>query len=165
LSSHDLLTLGLAENVLWFLGGFGPSVAAVLLVSLTRGRSGLKDFFQQALAWKVVLRWHTVALLLPLALVLAALGLHLLLGGSIPTSSQLHLWYLVPPMLVVSLITGPISEEFGWRGVSLPYLQAQHHPQVASLFLGLVWGLWHPPLFFVRNTPMAASSLVRPTLG
>ena len=56
---------------------------------------------------------------------------------------------------LVLLIGGPLGEEFGWCGYALPSLQAGHDWRVASLGLGLVWGVWHLPLFFIAGTSQA----------
>lgn len=45
--------------------------------------------------------------------------------------------------IAFSLLTGPVSEEFGWRGYLLPRLQAHRGALKASLLVGLLWGLWH----------------------
>jgi membrane protease YdiL (CAAX protease family) len=39
------------------------------------------------------------------------------------------------------------NEEPGWRGFALPKLQLKYSPLVASLILGLIWGLWHAPIY------------------
>ncbi|MEZ4559273.1 MAG: CPBP family intramembrane glutamic endopeptidase [Caldilineaceae bacterium] len=44
-----------------------------------------------------------------------------------------------------------ITEETGWRGFALPRLQAQHSALIASLLIGLIWGIWHTPLFFMAG--------------
>jgi uncharacterized protein len=56
---------------------------------------------------------------------------------------------------LVLLIGGPLGEEFGWRGYALPSLQAGNDWRMASLGLGLVWGVWHLPLFFIAGTSQA----------
>jgi uncharacterized protein len=43
-------------------------------------------------------------------------------------------------------------EELGWRGFALPRLQQHANALNASILLGLVWGLWHLPLYFVLGT-------------
>jgi membrane protease YdiL (CAAX protease family) len=52
------------------------------------------------------------------------------------------------------LVLGPV-EELGWRGVALPLLQRRMAPVWAGLVLGVIWGLWHLPAFFVGGTPQS----------
>lgn len=54
-------------------------------------------------------------------------------------------------MFVDSLIRGPLGEELGWRG----YLQIELNKRFsllgASLIVGVIWGLWHLPLWFISG--------------
>jgi membrane protease YdiL (CAAX protease family) len=52
----------------------------------------------------------------------------------------------------VLLLGGPLEEELGWRGFALPRLQQHRNALDASILLGLVWGFWHLPLYFVLGT-------------
>lgn len=52
---------------------------------------------------------------------------------------------------MIMIIGGPLGEEFGWRG----YLQGkitQKSILKGTLFLGILWSLWHLPLFFMEAT-------------
>ncbi len=53
---------------------------------------------------------------------------------------------------VILLFFGPIPEELGWRGIALPELQKKYNFNVAVLFLGFMWAVWHLPLFFIEGT-------------
>ena len=37
------------------------------------------------------------------------------------------------------------GEEIGWRGYALPKLRTKHSDLIASLGVGVIWGLWHLP--------------------
>ena len=52
------------------------------------------------------------------------------------------------------LILGPI-EEFGWRGLAMPLLQRLMTPLTAGLVLGVIWGVWHLPAFYLSGTPQS----------
>jgi membrane protease YdiL (CAAX protease family) len=43
-------------------------------------------------------------------------------------------------------------EEPGWRGVALELLRIRSAPAVAAILIGIVWALWHLPLFFLEGT-------------
>jgi membrane protease YdiL (CAAX protease family) len=52
-------------------------------------------------------------------------------------------WWAAANFVVFTLLTGPVSEEFGWRGYLLPRLQGERSPLKASLIVGVLWGFWH----------------------
>ena len=60
---------------------------------------------------------------------------------------------LVMSAIFATLI--PFIEELGWRGYVLDRLQATRTALRATLILGVVWSLWHLPLFFVEGTYQA----------
>ncbi len=46
-------------------------------------------------------------------------------------------------MLGISLVSGPLNEEFGWRGYSLDKLLVRVGFVGSTVILGLIWGIWH----------------------
>lgn len=56
---------------------------------------------------------------------------------------ELSPWLAVTNFVLFSLLTGPVSEEFGWRGWVLPRLQESRSALQASIVVGLLWGFWH----------------------
>jgi membrane protease YdiL (CAAX protease family) len=96
--------------------------------------------------------WWTylvAVLLFPVASALGS-GLVTLLGGDVGSQPLVLAEGSWTGILIVFGVTllfgGPLGEEIGWRGWLLPTLQARLSPLLASLIVGVVWGLWHLPL-------------------
>ena len=136
-----------------FLGALGPMVAAMVVTAQEGGRAGLRDLLGRVVRWRVAPIWYAVAILGPFVLTLAAIALHVALGGQ-PPSPGLLVGALPTLLLVVvyMMITVALGEEVGWRGYALPALQARYSALVASLILGVLWALWHLPVFFNPDT-------------
>ena len=64
------------------------------------------------------------------------------------------------PFLISMLIAGPLAEEPGWRGTAYPRLRASLSPLRAGLLLGVVWAIWHVPLFYIHGTVQAGFGLI-----
>jgi membrane protease YdiL (CAAX protease family) len=132
-----------------FLGAFGPMVAAVAITAQEGGRAGLRSLLSRIVRWRVAPFWYGVAFLGPLVLQLVAMALHVILGGQAP--DLLAMIGVLPTVLVTSVymfIQVGLGEEIGWRGYALPKLQTGYSALVSSAILGVIWSLWHLPLFF-----------------
>ena len=119
------------------LGLFGPALAAIAVTATTEGGSGVKALLSCVVRWRVGWLWYVVAIGLPIALGLAGIGLHRLVGGE--TSSGPG----DPLVLIGILALLVVGEEIGWRGFALPRLQARVGALGASLILGVLWAAWH----------------------
>jgi len=134
-------------------GTFGPSVAAVVLIVARRGLSGLRSELAEQWKWRLPFTLWALILLAPAAIVLTAIVVARGLGapaGQWNDPGQLFL--ILPVFLYVVVLGGPLGEEFGWRGFALPHLERRIHPIAAVVLLGLIWGLWHLPLFWIEGT-------------
>jgi uncharacterized protein len=135
------------------IGTLGPLVAAVILTAQESGRAGVRSLLSRILRWRVAPIWYGVAILGPLVITLAAIALHVALGGQMPSIGALI--GALPTLLVTAvymLIFVALGEEIGWRGYALPALQARYSALLASLILGVLWTFWHLPVFFNPDT-------------
>lgn len=55
------------------------------------------------------------------------------------------------PMLFIFITSGPMGEELGWRAYALNEFQKKYSPLVSSLFIGVLWGFWHFPLWIITG--------------
>ena len=124
--------------LLWGIGGLGPTLAALVL--RLAGRRGARQAHARAVG-----RWAPAAILIGITpLTLAALvaggadaGVVAAGGGLVP--------FLVLQLVMVS------AEEFGWRGHAQPRLRRALPPVRAALTVGVIWAVWHAPLFLTGS--------------
>jgi uncharacterized protein len=64
---------------------------------------------------------------------------------------------LLPTALIAGILLGGL-EEIGWRGYLQPRLQDRFSALTVGLVIGLVWALWHAPLFLMESTSQASFS-------
>ncbi|ESQ74783.1 type II CAAX endopeptidase family protein [Asticcacaulis sp. AC402] len=146
---------GLA-NALFPASAFGPGLAAVAVVLRFEGVAGLRRRLVQCLRWRVGWRWYALAFLAPTLILLASLGIHVALGGTVPDSPYADRVLIgIAQFAVIAILGGPMGEEFGWRGYALPALTARIGWRGAGIVIGIGWSLWHLPLLFMADTVQA----------
>ncbi len=134
-------------------GLFGPALAGITMAAITDGRSGVTALLNRTVRWRVGLPWYAVALGLPAVVALVTTGLAVVFGVGILQLGQVSVLDFVLFVLVV-------GEEVGWRGYALPKLLQTRSVVVSSLILGLLWGLWHLPTFFISATPQQGLPII-----
>jgi uncharacterized protein len=139
------LTGGTVGIVMIVVGGFGPMLAAAIV--LRWNGESLTEWLRGIIRWRVPISYYVYALGLPV-LIMAAMNLVLAALGQQPDFSVLA--SRVPAYLQGFLLTAVIfggQEEPGWRGFALPRLEQRYSAILATLILGLGWGVWHVPLY------------------
>ncbi|MFD1687069.1 CPBP family glutamic-type intramembrane protease [Halobellus litoreus] len=95
------------------------------------------------------------AVLVPIALYVGALVVFIVFGGGFDRTGVLPA-AAIPAIAFATLIRGGL-EEPGWRGLALPVLQRRIGALQASLVIGVVWALWHVPLFLMPGSSQAGT--------
>ena len=147
-SSELLLKLTLPLAVI---AAFGPLTGALFSIRREKGKGHgwkyLRSFLDIRLGWK--------AYIFPLVL----LGGSTCIAWLIPElygEDRLPMmfpsvWIFFPYLLMMILLGGG-QEEFGWRGYALPRLEGLLGLWIANILLGIIWALWHLPLWFINGT-------------
>lgn len=138
------------------LGGFGPTIAAVVMLYRGGDAAAIRDYWWRVFDWRRIdAPWWLVALLLYPAVTLLAFAV----SGSPLDASPLLALTRNPATLLAALmfvfVFGPLSEELGWRGYALDRLQAHYSALRASVILGVIWWAWHLPLLAVPGAFLA----------
>ena len=137
--------------VIIILGACGPAMGAIISIYTIEGKDSLKKFVKSFLSLKF--GWKTW------------IAIFMVLGGStfiawiVPEffgESRIQTYlpsvYIFPIYLILMVFLGGGQEEIGWRGYIMPYLERKFGLIFGGLILGIIWGIWHLPLWFVPGS-------------
>jgi uncharacterized protein len=149
-------TSPLLNTALIMIAGYGPSLAGLAVMLMFGTGTSIHVWLGRCVNWRVDWRWFALAFVFPPVVMVLALGLHIGSGGALPAfPAAAHIQLAIANFGFVLLIGGPLGEEFGWRGYLTPALRSWMDWRAASLIVGVIWGLWHLPLFFMAETAQA----------
>lgn len=141
---------------------FAPAASAFIMTGLIDGKPGVARLLRRLVLWRVGIQWYLY--------VLVGVPVIVLLGALVVPGVAASFQPLIGPMLaayplaflMTFLLGGPLGEEPGWRGFALPHLQGRFGPLLGSVILGLMWALWHFPLFWsgVWTAPTLANMVM-----
>jgi membrane protease YdiL (CAAX protease family) len=151
--------------VVVIIGAFAPMMAAITLVFREEGWKGTRVFLGQALNFRIKPVYLVLALALPVLIHAIAHYLALAVGLDvaktlIPTEIPVAPIVLAIPTFILMLVIGGGQEEFGWRGYAQEPLQEKIGVIPASLVIGVIWGIWHLPLWFMAGDLHGAYSFL-----
>jgi hypothetical protein len=135
--------IGIAKWV----GGMGPSLAAIAIVLKQNGGTGVKVLLSRMFQFKLGWWFWPCLLLLPITLVIAQLINSTVFGVSFPHTGLLSEPWWIPVLFAIFFVM-QAGEEYGWRGFALDKLQINSGALTSSLIVGVVWSVWHLPMFF-----------------
>lgn len=139
-------------------GIYGPTVGALVTSAVLGGWSAVVALVRRLLPWRVSIIWCLIAFALPVLIDAAAVALYRWRGGTtgpiVAPNAMATLAYVA-----VKFTRGPLGEELGWRGFALPTLQTQYSPLTSSLFIGVLWFLWHLPMVWMAGTFISGPSV------
>ncbi|HVA76684.1 MAG TPA: CPBP family intramembrane glutamic endopeptidase [Candidatus Binataceae bacterium] len=169
-------------NPLFIVAVYAPSLSAIIMTGLIDGLAGIQSLLGRVFHWRNGIQWYlAISVGIPLLTTIALLASLVFAGAP----QAIHHWYdlfLLGPtgheivhalgsgsgggFRVVLVILGsfladpgPLGEELGWRGFALGRLLKQRSALGAAIILGIVWGAWHLPAFFIGGLPQSSMSI------
>lgn len=138
-------TFHILTSLIFILGGFGPLIAAIIVVGFESGRAGITELRGQTFRFSIGLNWYLKAILIAIAIpgVIFLLTVLTPLANFSVTGINILAPFMIPILLWEIIIS--FGEEPGWRGFLLPRLQKRFGGERYIWLLGLIWALWHFP--------------------
>jgi membrane protease YdiL (CAAX protease family) len=125
-----------------------PGVVAILMTALLNKKAGLKRLLSKITNWRLNIKWYLFVILLPASCVVPSLFIY---SHFLHKPLDLSEWYLPFILFFIFMPFSPLWEEIGWRGFLLPILEAKFRSFTAAIVLGLIWGIWHIPMYLTHN--------------
>jgi uncharacterized protein len=146
------------------LGIFGPAAGALYCLKTLNGKGAIRNYLRGLLD----LRFGLKAWLFPILVFGVSTWLAWILPelwGEPRLKMLLPSIWVFPPYVLIMILLGGGQEELGWRGYILDPMEERLGPWLGNLVLGVIWGVWHLPLFFIPGvsqsyTPFAGFMLL-----
>lgn len=148
-AAANATSVPLLRSALFYTGVFSPGIVALLFTYRERGTAGVRGLLARLVKWEVGWRWFAFALLLIVSVKLLVALIVRVSTGAWPMFGNVPLPLLFAAALGSTMLGGQIGEELGWRGYALPRMARAMSLGAASVLLGVIWAVWHLPLFFI----------------
>lgn len=130
--------------------GFAPAYATIILLKKHGQIRGFKDLCGRIFKTSNVLKTIIITAIFCCSQFIPNIICNNYLGNP---------WYYFILFVPLMILGGGI-EEIGWRGFFQPALEEKLHFVVATLIAGIVWAIWHLPLWFVQNANQSSMNFL-----
>jgi uncharacterized protein len=133
-------------------GVLGVGLAAFLVTAALSGRAGVADLVRRSVRWRVSVRWYLIALLtVPVGATLISLAIYGPGALAAPSGGWPRAVAEVAAVFVLQLVLFQLAEEIGFTGFLQHHWQDRYHPLKLTLYVALLWAVWHVPDHFAEE--------------
>lgn len=137
------------------IGLFGPLFAAVILMIGKNKKDLRRDIISKFTnVSRIRPRYLPLVFFLMPVTIVIAIFLSLLMGQSIDQLALSPEFSIVEGSIALSWIIAflaPALEELGWSGYGIDSLRGHRKLLTSAILFGVIWALWHLPLFFIKG--------------
>ncbi len=139
-----------------FLAYMGPFIAALIMMYIFADKTFRADFGKRIYNLRLINIKYLpfVLFFLPLAMVISIL-ISIAFGQPVEQLRFAEEFKIFSGEVVLSmiiLVLVPVLEELGWRGYGVDSLASKFNLFKTSLIFGALWGIWHLPVFFIKDS-------------
>ena len=133
-------------------GVLGVGLAAFLVTAALSGRAGVADLVRRSVRWRVSVRWYLIALLtVPVGATLISLVIYGPGALAAPSGGWPRALAEVAAVFVLQLVLFQLAEEIGFTGFLQHHWQDRYNPLKLTLYVALLWAVWHVPDHFAEE--------------
>jgi membrane protease YdiL (CAAX protease family) len=133
-------------------GVLGVGLAAFLVTAALSGRAGVADLVRRSVRWRLSVRWYLIALLtVPVGATLISLAIYGPGALAAPSGGWPRALAEVAAVFVLQLVLFQLAEEIGFTGFLQHHWQDRYNPLKLTLYVALLWAVWHVPDHFAEE--------------
>lgn len=127
-----------------------PISAGLILIYRENGSDGAKRLLKRSFDYRRITnkRWYLPILFLWPVIFISAFGVMISTGETAPDPL---FPVVVAPVLFVLFFIFALFEEVGWMGYAFEPMENRWNALNASLILGVIWAIWHLPLYILAG--------------
>ena len=129
--------------ILFLMGGYSPTIVACICLMRHKEVTGFKQIIKDCFTF----RQNPMIYILLVGFLLLAYIVHILAGQIV----VLEPFYMAIVMIPAMMFGGGL-EEVGWRYLLQPVLERRFPFALSTMIMGVIWALWHLPLFLIAGT-------------
>jgi hypothetical protein len=116
------------------------------------GRAGVADLVRRSVRWRVSVRWYLIAPLpVPVGATLISLAIYGPGALAAPAGGWPRAFAEVAAVFVLQLVLFQLAEKIGFTGFLQHHWQDRYNPLKLTLYVALLWAVWHVPDHFAEE--------------
>lgn len=145
-------------KLLFGIAGIGPFLGAMAALYFSETKGVRRNYWRRFRDLSLISgKWLLIILFLPPLLKISGILAASLSVGTFPAEWQAYLVpefreYLLPEFILFIFVFGPLIEEPAWRGWLQNFVQKRQSTLISGLIIGMIWGIWHLPMFLIPGT-------------